>query len=723
MNDRRHTRNLLRRSVLASFATVAVFGFTACKSKNKNSIAPIVSVAESTPSGDPADQNVAIPYTGGNAGGYNYAATAPASNSKVLGRSKAYSGQQSGESYGNPGYAPQQPLNGGAPSQGYYDPNAGGQAQNSPYPQGYYEPNAGGQPQNDSGAQGYYDPNAQGYDDSEAAGEQAVEEANQAPPPLPEYDQPPAPEQNDLWAPGYWNYQNTGYYWVPGAWCAPPFIGALWTPPWWGNHGDRYRFHHGYWGHHIGYYGGINYGFGYIGTGYYGGYWLNRDFVYNRAVTNVNMNAIHDVYDRQVVYNGHRYGPHPEDRVSYNGGRGGIAAQPRPSEIAEAREPHYAPLAQQRDLRVAAASNHSQFFAANGDRPGQAFSDRPVGNLTSIASTPREQPFNHPGSMQPSIRPGGPQPGQPGASVVLRPGFNNENQPGFHGGRSGIQPGIPAQAYTNRPQPGVVQPNGAVERPGLNGVRSGEAAQFPNRQQRQENVQQPGTVVVPPATQGRVIVPDQGIPQQRPTMNGQQPGVEQNRFGTGEQGQVFNHHQSPRSYGQQPGTEMSRPGPQAQVIRPTPQVQQQAPQVIRSTPQVQQPQEQQQARPQFQQARPAPQVEQQQSRPQFQPRAEPAQQARPQVVAPQAAPHREQRPQLLPLLHPGLRRRPHLPLHLTRWAKVANTVVLRTNAQQTSVKMPVGRGTQKRLKPFGPTAVLVFLTGKEPSSDKTKGVA
>src|SRR5580700_10103312 len=92
-----------------------------------------------------------------------------------------------------------------------------------------------------------------------------------APPPLPVYVQPPPPEDGDLWNPGYWAYGPAGYYWVPGVWVAPPAIGLLWTPPYWGFVGGSYLFHAGYWGPHVGFYGGINYGFGYVGVGFFGG--------------------------------------------------------------------------------------------------------------------------------------------------------------------------------------------------------------------------------------------------------------------------------------------------------------------------------------------------------------------------------------------------------------------------------------------------------------------
>ena len=64
-------------------------------------------------------------------------------------------------------------------------------------------------------------------------------------------------------------------------------MGLVWTPGYWGYDSRRYAWHAGYWGPHVGYYGGINYGFGYSGAGYEGGYWDNGVFLYNTAVTKV----------------------------------------------------------------------------------------------------------------------------------------------------------------------------------------------------------------------------------------------------------------------------------------------------------------------------------------------------------------------------------------------------------------------------------------------------
>jgi len=112
--------------------------------------------------------------------------------------------------------------------------------------------------------------------------------ANFAPPALPVVVQPACPVDGYLWNPGYWAYGPFGYYWVPGFWTAPPAFGLLWTPPWWGFANGAYVFHRGYWGPRVGFYGGINYGYGYFGRGFYGGQWAGNVFRYNTAVTRVN---------------------------------------------------------------------------------------------------------------------------------------------------------------------------------------------------------------------------------------------------------------------------------------------------------------------------------------------------------------------------------------------------------------------------------------------------
>src|SRR5258708_26578718 len=81
----------------------------------------------------------------------------------------------------------------------------------------------------------------------------------QAPPPIPDYEQPPAPGDGYIWTPGYWAWTGEGYEWVPGAWVIAPYTGALWTPGYWDYGFGGYDWNPGYWGSYVGYYGGINY--------------------------------------------------------------------------------------------------------------------------------------------------------------------------------------------------------------------------------------------------------------------------------------------------------------------------------------------------------------------------------------------------------------------------------------------------------------------------------
>ena len=233
------------------------------------------------------------------------------------------------------------------------------------------------QTQNNPGNAGYADEYAAPPSEAGGAGYEQAAYAGTPPPPLPEYNQPPCPGDNYLWTPGYWNYAQSSYFWVPGVWVVAPFIGALWTPGYWGFEGSRYGFHHGFWGPHIGFYGGINYGYGFFGHGYEGGYWNRNTFEYNRSVTVVN-NNIRNVYVHNVSYQ--NFG----NRVAYNGGRGGIDARPAVYEQAAAREQHYGALPAQQQHVEQAMANRAQFAGANGGRPQQLIAARPIGGRTSL---------------------------------------------------------------------------------------------------------------------------------------------------------------------------------------------------------------------------------------------------------------------------------------------------------------------------------------------------
>ena len=190
-----------------------------------------------------------------------------------------------------------------------------------------------------------------------------------APPVLPVYTQPLCPGEGFLWTPGYWAYAPAGYYWVPGVWVQPPSVGVLWTPPYWGFAGGVYGFHEGYWGPHVGFYGGVNYGFGYGGIGFAGGRWDGGHFAYNTAVMNVGV-GFHNTYvDRNVVVNNTIIN---NNHVSFNGGPGGINRQASPQEAQAAHENHFQATANQQQHFQAAQGNRANFASANGGHPQMA---------------------------------------------------------------------------------------------------------------------------------------------------------------------------------------------------------------------------------------------------------------------------------------------------------------------------------------------------------------
>jgi len=192
-----------------------------------------------------------------------------------------------------------------------------------------------------------------------------------APPELPVYEQPIAPGDGYIWTPGYWAYGDDDYYWVPGTWVMAPEVGYLWTPGYWGWDNSGYLFHDGYWGTQVGFYGGISYGYGYFGHGYDGGRWDNGHFFYNQSVSRVNVNINRNVYNTRVNET-------TVNRVSFNGGSGGVQVRATSQEEAAGREHHIAPVAAQTehvqsartDPELRASSNHGKPPIAATEKPG-----------------------------------------------------------------------------------------------------------------------------------------------------------------------------------------------------------------------------------------------------------------------------------------------------------------------------------------------------------------
>ena len=194
-----------------------------------------------------------------------------------------------------------------------------------------------------------------------------------APPALPVYEQPPVPASGYVWTPGYWGYDpNDGYFWVPGTWVQAPepgysgprAIGAGATTAMRGILATGAP--------QVGFYGGINYGYGYGGVGYQGGHWDNGAFYYNRSVTRVsNTTNITNVYNKTVVNNT------TVTNVSYNGGAGGTPARPTPAELAVSHERHVPPTADQTQHEHTASTNHAQWASVNHGKPAVVATPKP----------------------------------------------------------------------------------------------------------------------------------------------------------------------------------------------------------------------------------------------------------------------------------------------------------------------------------------------------------
>ncbi len=490
---------------------------------------------------------------------------------------------------------------------------------------------------------GDYNSNDGGYN----AGMDAVEEADQPPPQLPVYEQPPCPEPNYLWTPGYWNYAPAGYFWVPGAWIAPPYYGALWTPGYWGYYGHRYRFHHGFWGPHIGFYGGVAYGFGYTGYGYEGGYWRGNQFQYNRAVTRVNTTNITNVYNRTVIINNNT----TVNRVSYNGGNGGLQVRPRPAELAVLRETRVPPMQSQVQLRQTSATNRQQFFTANGGRPATVVAARPLASTPGIPPPAVRLPSAN--APHPDLTPGRPN----------LPTQQQANAPQTNG-----------QGTQQHPNPQRLQQEGPLQPQRTNGQQP-SVQQGLNTQPGQRDAQQQINA------RGQQAIPQQLTPQPQQRANQQRLDAQHSQ---GVQ-QVQTQHQR----NSQQLADPQRVPPQQQIQQQRLNAQQQADQQRMNT---QQQSNQQRANAQ-QQRIPNPQpgqavVPQLQARPQIQPRPQP--QPRPETASPQTQNYRSNTAPQRPA-----------PVQQPRPAETRPEVQDRPQPSRTFSPQPIAPQTVRPIEPTG----------------------
>jgi hypothetical protein len=238
------------------------------------------------------------------------------------------------------------------------------------------------------------------------------------PPELPVYEQPPIPGDGYIWTPGYWAYGDDDYYWVPGTWVMAPEPGLLWTPAYWGWNGNAYVFYEGYWAPQVGFYGGINYGYGYTGAGYEGGRWQNGQFYYNSSVNNVSTTTVHNVYKETVTNT-------TVNRVSYNGGNGGVTARPTPQQEAAAHQRHVPPVAVQTQHAQAARKQPELRASANHGKPPVAATPKPAAfkDHAVVAAKQTGATYNPPANRKAAE----PHPGATNAAQPNRPPAGHPN--------------------------------------------------------------------------------------------------------------------------------------------------------------------------------------------------------------------------------------------------------------------------------------------------------
>src|SRR5579871_256245 len=287
-----------------------------------------------------------------------------------------------------------------------------------------------------------------------ASAQWTIVQVTVAPPPLPYYEQPAMPAAGYIWTPGYWAWNYGDYYWVPGTWVAPPAIGLLWTPGYWIFRNNIYYWSPGYWGQHVGFYGGLNYGYGYAGIGYAGGHWSGSDFRYNSTVNNFGNVSVENSYEQTVVDDN-------TSNVSFNGGIDGTTAMPNQEELAAAQEYHTVATMAQVQHQAAASNDVELRASANGGHP-------PV-TATSYSAHFRGPGVTgtNPGHRWPAVQ--NHRPPWAGGAVTHNPGMGGplqHQQPPWAGGAVMHNPGM-GGSFQHQPPPwagGAVTPN-----PGMGG--------------------------------------------------------------------------------------------------------------------------------------------------------------------------------------------------------------------------------------------------------------
>jgi hypothetical protein len=271
-----------------------------------------------------------------------------------------------------------------------------------------------------------------------------------APPPIPVYEQPYCPIDGYLWTPGYWAYGSDGYYWVPGAWMQPAQVGFLWTPGYWSYTDGYYGWNTGYWGEHVGFYGGVCYGYGYGGEGYGGGRWEGGSFRYNTAVSRVNVTNIHNTYEDRTVITTNA------NRTSFNG-RGGITKEPSENEKVAMKENHIRPTSVQQSHEQTAAKDKNQLASVNKGHPAKAAVSaikEPGQQNHAATNTPAKQAKNESRPVKQQNNPQQASKPQQHTSPqqAARPQARTNTQPSARPQQNNYQQAARTQAHNNPPQ-------------------------------------------------------------------------------------------------------------------------------------------------------------------------------------------------------------------------------------------------------------------------------
>lgn len=351
-----------------------------------------------------------------------------------------------------------------------------------------------------------------------------------APPELPVYEQPVAPDDGYIWTPGYWAYGDDDYYWVPGTWVEAPEVGYLWTPGYWDGDSGNYIFHEGYWGTEVGFYGGISYGYGYFGHGYEGGRWDNGHFDYNQSVSHVDVSRSRNVYNTRVEDNSRA------NRVSFNGGNGGVQVRATSQEESAGRQRHIAP--------VAAQTQHVQSARANPELRASSNQGKPP-----IAATSRPGAFRESGAV--AAREGGAVHNAPATA-------QNNNRPNTQTTRPNTDTNRPP-AETNRPSPTVhardIPPAQHIAAP-----NTGNANTDRKYQQQQDRLQTQ-QVKERQALQTRQEQDHQRLPQKPANEPKQQPLEQKHQQQTEQLAQKHTQQQQQLQQRQQPAQHQNQPKP------------------------------------------------------------------------------------------------------------------------------------------------------------------